>query len=282
MSAGCSTAGTEPIRRMPLPLAVQLYTFRDPVRFGGAGMGLDPETLEAIAAAGFLGVETVDVPGGDPVAARRVLADCGLAVASAHTWTPLDDLDAVERAAANLAELGSPHMIVSGSGFDTVEAVDRFADRLAAAGDVAVRHGLRFGYHNHSEEMGTLEGEPIIDRLVGRMGPEVDLQVDIFWVRVGGADPAEVIDRLGSRIVSLHVKDGIDLPRSAGGGEAFVNVPVGDGVVDPGPAIAAAERQTGVEWLIVEFDHVDGSAIEAVRRSHDHLVHRGLAQGRAG
>ena len=52
-----------PTRPMPLPLAVQLYTFRDPARFGGAGMGLDPATLEAIAAAGFLGVETVDVPG---------------------------------------------------------------------------------------------------------------------------------------------------------------------------------------------------------------------------
>ncbi len=55
---------------MPKPLAVQLYTFRDPARFGGAGLGLDPEGLEAIAAIGYAGVETVDVPGGDPVAAR--------------------------------------------------------------------------------------------------------------------------------------------------------------------------------------------------------------------
>ena len=28
---------------MPKPLAVQLYTFRDPARFGGAGLGLDPD-----------------------------------------------------------------------------------------------------------------------------------------------------------------------------------------------------------------------------------------------
>ena len=61
----------------PLPLAVQLYTFRDPARFGGAGMGLDAPALQAIAQAGFLGVETVDVPGGDPVEARRVLDDVG-------------------------------------------------------------------------------------------------------------------------------------------------------------------------------------------------------------
>ena len=59
---------------MPLPLAVQLYTFRDPARFGGAGMGLDVLTLDAIAAAGYLGVETVDVPGGDDVLTADVSA----------------------------------------------------------------------------------------------------------------------------------------------------------------------------------------------------------------
>ena len=52
-------------------------------------MGLDHDTLRAIADAGFSGVETVDVPGGDPVAARRALDDLGLAVASAHTWADI-------------------------------------------------------------------------------------------------------------------------------------------------------------------------------------------------
>ena len=279
-SAGCSTAGTEPIRRMPLPLAVQLYTFRDPVRFGGAGMGLDPETLEAIAAAGFLGVETVDVPGGDPVAARRVLADCGLAVASAHTWTPLDDLDAVERAAA---EPGGARL----AAHDRVRL--RFRHRR---GRRPVRRSARRGRRRRGPPRPAVRlpqpqrGDGHARGRAGhrpprraRMGPEVDLQVDIFWVRVGGADPAEVIDRLGSRIVSLHVKDGIDLPRSAGGGEAFVNVPVGDGVVDPAPAIAAAERQPGSSGSSSNSITWTDSAIEAVRRSHDHLVHARARRG---
>ena len=92
---------------------------------------------------------------------------------------------------------------------------------------------------------------------------------------VGGAEPASVIGRLGERVVSLHVKDGIDLPRSAYADEPFVNVPVGTGVVDPGPAIAAAEAQGSVEWLIVEFDHVEGSAITATRQSLANLTARG-------
>ena len=193
---------------MPLPLAIQLYTFRDPARFGGAGMGLDVPTLTAIAAAGFLGVETVDVPGGDPAAARQVLDDLGLAIASSHTWADVADADAVARAAAALAELGSSRMIVSQGPLATVDAVDAFADRLAAAAEVAGAHGLRLGYHNHDTEMHAVDGTPVIDRLAARLGDAIDFQVDIFWVAVGGAEPAEVVARLGERVVSLHIKDG--------------------------------------------------------------------------
>jgi sugar phosphate isomerase/epimerase len=266
---------------MPKPLAVQLYTFRDPERFGGAGLGLDPGTLESIAAIGYLGVETVDVPGGDPVAARRALDDAGLAVTSSHTWSHPDDADAFARACDGVAALGGRRIIVSGSGFETVERVERFADDLRAAAEVAGERGLRLGYHNHSVELRPLDGVAPLDRLTSALDGAIDLQVDIFWVAVGGADPASVIARHAPRVVSLHLKDGVELPTDAASGEPFLNVPVGAGVVDPRPAIAAAEAQAGVEWLIVEFDHVAGSALEGVRRSHAFLTEHGLGRGRA-
>ena len=265
---------------MPLPLAVQLYTFRDPARFGGAGMGLDIPTLTAIAAAGFVGVETVDVPGGDPVAARQVLDDLALEVVSSHTWADVADADAFGRASEALARFGSGRIIVSARPVTTIDAVDALADQLAAAAEVAAGHGLRLGYHNHDAELHAVDGTPVLDRLTTRLGDAVDLQVDIFWVVVGGADPAAIIDRLGSRIVSLHIKDGVDLPSQAYDADPFVNVPVGEGIVDPAAAIAAAERQPSIEWLIAEFDHVAGDPVTAARRSHDHLIERGLARGR--
>jgi len=265
---------------VPLPLAVQLYSFRDPDRFGGAGMGLDVETLSAIAAAGYLGVETVDVPGGDAAAARRVLDDLDLVITSSHTWAALGDRDALKRAAASIAELGSPRMIVSPSRLTTRGAVDAAIDDIGAAAEIGRAHDLRLGIHNHSAEMAPVDGLAVIDRLAAGLAA-VDFQVDIFWVTVGGADPAEVIRRLGTRIVSLHVKDGIDLP-SAADAEPFVNVPIGRGVVDPAPAIAAAEALPSVEWLIVEFDHVEGSAVDAAQESLTNLTARGLARGRDG
>ena len=263
---------------MPKPLAVQLYTFRDATRPGAAGHGLDRETFEAIARIGYLGVETVGVPGGDPDVARRAFEDAGLVVASSHGSTDPADLEAFERASAAIATMGSTKIIVSGGPFPSVGDVDAFADRMNAAAGVAGRHGLTLGYHNHSSEMGTLDGVPTYRRLADRFDPVVAFQVDIFWVVVGSADPTTVIETLGDRVVSLHVKDGETLPSSASG-EPFVNVAVGSGVVDIGSAIATADALPGVEWLIVEFDYADGSPIAAVEGSYTYLTTHGLARG---
>ena len=265
----------------PLPLAVQLYTFRDPARFGGAGMGLDMPALTAIAEAGFLGVETVDVPGGDPSEARRVLDDLGLTIASSHTWSEWTDADAFRRATDAVADLGSPRIIVSPSPDDLTDGGAGLVDRLVAAADVAAERGLRLGIHTHDAEMRVVDGQRVIDRLSGALGDAVDIQIDTFWAVVGGADPAEVIRGLGPRVVSLHLKDGITLPPSAYGDTPFVNVPVGSGSVDPASSVAAAEAVGSVEWLVVEFDHVDGSAVDATRESLEYLVSRGLGRGRA-
>ncbi len=263
---------------MPKPLAVQLYTFRDTTRPGSAGLWLDRETLEVIAEMGYLGVETVDVPGGDPVAARRALEEVGLQVASSHSWTDPADLKSVEESAAAIAALGSSRIIVSGGPFQTADEVDTFADRMNAAVVVAARHGLTLGYHNHSSEMESIDGIPTYRRLRDRLDPAVVFQVDIFWVAVGGADPSTVIDDLGDRVVSLHIKDGVTLP-SAAGAEPFVNVAVGEGVIDVPAAVATADRHPGIEWLIVEFDHAEGPPGAPVRDSYAYLTSHGLGRG---
>ena len=264
-----------------LPLAVQLYTFRDPARFGGSGMGLDAATLREIADAGFLGVETVDVPGGDPAVARRVLDDLDLMVTSSHTWERWTDPDALRRGVDALAELGSPRVIVSPPAEELRTSLPELIDRLAAASEIAGERGLRLGIHNHDAEMAVVDGELAIDRLAAGLGGAADFQIDIFWAVVGHADPAAVIAGLAERVVSLHLKDGVALPSRDQADEPFVNVPVGSGVVDPGPAIAAATTAGAVEWLIVEFDHVEGSPVEATRASLQNLVSRGLGRARS-
>ena len=100
---------------MPKPLASQLYTFRDTTKPGVDGLGLDPATLEAIAEIGFLGVETVDVPGGDPVAARRAI-DGGRAPGRERALAGRSSTTSRRSTGRRraVAELGSSRIILSG------------------------------------------------------------------------------------------------------------------------------------------------------------------------
>ena len=216
-----------------LPLAVQLYSFRDESLRGSEQFTLDRGLFDELARLGYGGVETVGVPGGDVAAAREALAQSGLAVTSTHSWASIDDADGFDRVCADAAALGSPRVVVSGGHFQTRDQVARFADSLNAGAAIAMRHGIRVGLHNHD---------------------------------------------LGSRVRSLHVKDGLEPPPSASGGHRFVNSAVGSGVVDPAAAIDAAAAAGSVEWLIVELDHADGPVIDAVTGSIEYLVGRGLAR----
>jgi len=268
---------------VPLPLAVQLYSFRDSSRRGADAFTLDRPLLDELARLGYSGVETVGVPGGDVAAARDALAATGLAVTSTHSWAPIDDAAAFDRICADAAALGSPRVIVSGHRFDALDDVNRFADVLNSGSRLAARHGIRVGIHNHDGEMHDVAGNgPGYVLLRDATDPAVDFQVDIFWVAVGGVAPADVIRDLGPRVCSLHLKDGAELPPSAGGGHAFVNTAVGSGVVDPAPAIEAARSIPAVEWLIVELDHAAGPVMDAVSGSIEHLVSRGLARSARG
>ena len=262
-----------------LPLAVQLYSFRDETRRGSEQFTLDRGLFDELARLGYSGVETVGVPGGDVAAAREALAQAGLEVASTHSWAPISDAEGFDRVCEEAAALGSPRVIVSGGHFQTRDEIGRFADSLNAGAAIAARHGIRVGIHNHDLEMHDVEGAgPAYALIRDATDPSVDFQVDIFWVVVGGASPADVIHDLGTRVRSLHVKDGLEPPPSASGGHRFVNSAVGSGVVDPAPAIEAAMAVGSVEWLIVELDHAAGPVIDAVTGSIEYLVGRGLAR----
>ena len=124
-----------------LPLAVQLYSFRDESRRGSEQFTLDRGLFDELARLGYGGVETVGVPGGDVAAAREALAQAGLAVTSTHSWASIDDADGFDRVCADAAAIGSPRVIVSGGHFRTRDEVARFADSLNAGAAIAARHG---------------------------------------------------------------------------------------------------------------------------------------------
>jgi len=102
--------------------------------------------------------------------------------------------------------------------------------------------------------------------------PEMQFEVDVFWVVVGGVDPVKLIKKLRGRVSQLHLKDlkkGMDLPE-------FGSVPkdafqeLGDGIIPMEPIIQAAQK-AGVAHCHVEQDQ-SSDPIASIRQSIQHLA----------
>jgi sugar phosphate isomerase/epimerase len=252
----------------PAPIAVQLYSLRDEAAADFAGV------LRRVGAAGFVGVELAGFHDLTPAECKRVIDESGLVVSSGHVGsceeaalhTALDDLQTVGCNTAVLAFLPP-------DAFADIDAVQRSADVINAAYEVAARRGFTFGYHNHFWEFRAMpDGRSAWSHLVERLAPGVVVELDIYWTTVGGERPAAVIAGLGDRLHLLHVKDGpADDP-------AAPMVAVGSGTLDIAATLAAAP---GAAWHIVELDRCATDMFTAVEDSYRFLVDGGLSRGRS-
>jgi len=205
--------------------------------------------LRRVGELGFEGVELFDLHGQRPVDVAAWLDESGLVALGRHS-----SLDAIEDNLPELADesraLGWRRLIVAWIDPDRLDDAE-LPGRLDAAAAAVARHGLELGYHNHDAEIrrGFLE----------RLPPDVFVELDLGWAWWAGADPVEVLERLGARCKLVHVKD--FRTRNA---PSFC--PVGDGSVGY-ERVAPAAARSGVDWLVVEQDEAEGSEIDAAARS---------------
>jgi sugar phosphate isomerase/epimerase len=218
-------------------------------------------TLRAVAALGYEGVELFDLHGHDPARVRGWLDELGLPVVGRHAR-----LEALEQQlpelVAEAATLGNRRLVVSWiEPPASVEAADAARDRVARAADAVAQHGLELGFHNHDAEVRPLaDGRTFLDRLLEL---PVFLELDLGWIWWAGIEPEAVLERARGRTPLVHVKD-----FRARGERSFCAV--GEGGVDYG-RVAPAALAAGAEWLLVEQDEAEGSALDAAGRSLEAL-----------
>ena len=245
-------------------LALQLYTVRDQ-----AAADLDA-VLERAAAIGFHGVETAGLHGWSARRFRQRSEALGLAVPAAHAELPADPEHA-RAVLGEIAELGARAIVVPSlpsATFACRETILRAAGWLGEARELAQALGLALGYHNHDWEFASRLGPDSAHALLfAALPPDVFAEIDVYWARVGGCDPAAELRRLGARARLLHLKDG-----PARDDRAPMTA-VGEGALDM-PAILAASR---AEWHIVEIDHCRGDLWQTIERSHTYLAARASA-----
>jgi sugar phosphate isomerase/epimerase len=252
----------------PAPIGVQLYSLREEAAQDLASV------LARVDEIGFAGVEFAGFYGAAPSDVARALAATSLRVASAHVG--LAEPDEFQAALDDHVAIGCDTVVIPAAfdpGFGDLDSVRGTADLVNRANDLARARDLTLGYHNHYWELAPLpDGRPALLHFFEHVAPEVVAEVDIYWAQVGGSDPAEIVDALGPRATLLHVKDG------PGDDRAAANVAVGDGAVDTPRVLAVA---MAAQWHLVEFDRCDTDMFDAVERSYDFLVGKGLSRGRA-
>jgi sugar phosphate isomerase/epimerase len=250
---------------MTTPIALQLYTLRDLLAQDYEG------TVRKVADMGYVGVETANLFGDSPASAAKLFSELGLAVSSAHGVLPLGNKK--QEVIDTMSVLNCKRLILPWQQpelFQSLDGIKKVCDSLNEASAVAKANGFQVGYHNHWFEYEPLENRIPMDMMLEDLDPDVFLEVDVYWVQTAGQDPVEVIRPLGSRAPLLHIKDGpcqIEEPMTA----------LGEGVVDIPGVVAAGAAST--EWLIVELDRCATDMLEAVRKSYQYLVGKGLARG---
>jgi len=245
---------------MPPQIGVQLYSVREQLAQDFVG------TMKRIAEIGFAGVETAFFDETvKPKEAKRLFDDLGLTVIAAHCPMPLGEQQ--EFTLSLLDDLQCQRAIWHGwaedARYQTLAGIHELAALYNEANSVCRANGLTFGLHNHWWEFEQTEGVLRSDSLRPLLDSTIFFELDTYWIRTAGQNPAQVIIELGSRAPLLHLKDGQATQEG-------VMVPIGTGSMDT-PAIVRAAQNTA-EWLIVELDAVEGDIFDALTQSYRYLT----------
>lgn len=256
--SGWRTPGL-PRARPRIGLAV--YTVRDRLARDFEG------TLRAVAEIGYRDLDMyIQAAGRSPKETRAILDRVGLACPSARVAT-LALYRGWDRFLDAAGTLGARYVTVANVSLEErLALVDwrELADVFNTAGERARRAGLTLCYHNHSFELDAMEGQVPLDLLLASTDPAlVKLQMDVYWMSHGRRDPVAAIERLGSRVATLHLKD-MDATPARG------ITTVGRGTIDFARVLAAAET-AGVTHAFVEEDD-PADALAAIRASYQHLA----------
>lgn len=247
--------------RLP-SIGVQLYTIRKALERDFDG------SLARVARMGYQEVEFAGTFGHTAAQVRASLDRAGLRAPSSHLALEAmrDHWDTVARDAHTI---GHEYVVCAwiDEGDRTGDGYRRIADTFNVIGERARAAGLGFAYHNHEWELTRTPGmftdaECPYDFLLKHTDPAlVRMELDLFWVIQGGADPAAYLAANPGRFPMVHIKD-----RTASG----AMVDVGSGVIDWSTLLGQAAAAGCHHWFVEHDEPRDPFA--SIAASHRYLA----------
>lgn len=268
--AGASFFPEKLLAASPKNISLQLYSLR-------ADMQKAPKaTIEAVGKIGYRMVEHAGYGSGKfygmtPTEFKALLSANGLTMPSGHTALLPKHVDGSgnftdewKKTVDDAATLGQKYVIspwIDVSMRKTADGLKKVTDLFNRAGELCQKSGMKFGYHNHDFEMGSVDGQVIYDLLLTNTDPKlVTLQMDVGWVVAGGSDPLAWFKKYPGRFELLHMRD----VKPMAGHEHPVGVDLGDGIVKF-DEILKAKKAAGAKYFVVEQEEYGSKTpLEAV------------------
>ena len=249
-------------------IALQLYSVRTFMEGDTQG------TLGRVAGIGYRNVETAFWPEGvSHMAAAQLLRDTGLKVIAAHVELPFgEERDIMLRAAE---AYDCTRMVWHGwpedERYGTLDGTLQLAELYHDAQEFAAGQGLELHLHNHWWEFEPLaDGQLPYYVLLEQLAPEIQFELDTWWIKVAGQDPAQVVGTFGNRAPLLHIKDATVISNEG------PMVAAGQGMQDFEAVAVAGTGHT--KYMIVELDSCETDMFDAVTDSYRYLTENGLAR----
>ncbi|MBS1828743.1 MAG: TIM barrel protein [Acidobacteria bacterium] len=250
-------------------VGVQLYTVRNI---------LPQKPLETLKALEQIGYRECEAVARDIDKIWSSLQQTALKPVSVHLDTALFMKNQAQLPAAldDAAKRGFKYVVcpyVAPADRGGADVMKKLGETLNGAGQKAKAAGMTLAYHNHAFEFEPSGNGTLLDVLMSSCDPKlVQLELDIMWVKVGGADPVAMLQKYKGRIPLMHVKN-----LQAGVEKRFnEKVPptafaeAGKGVIDI-PAVLKAAGPAGVKHFFVEQDQTPGDPVASLRESFQYV-----------
>jgi sugar phosphate isomerase/epimerase len=267
--AGMAAAATAIFPSMKLNAAVKktgliLYTVRQDMDKDIDG------TLKALAEMGYNWIEAANYSNGlfyklKPSEFRKKVESFGMKFISSHNGGL--NLSNIDKVVADCSEAGLKYVVLPSLPGDWGKSLDGYkqaADFFNLAGEKCKKAGMKFGFHNHTQEFKAIDNQIPYDILVKNTDAKsVIFELDLCWITAGGQSAVDYITKYPGRYELWHMKDmGTDKKDAT----------MGEGIIDFKPIYALAKK-SGLKYWFVEQDNCKThSTLESARISRDFLL----------
>jgi sugar phosphate isomerase/epimerase len=251
-------------------IGLQLYSLRDSIKNDVPG------TIAKVSDIGYKFVEPAGYRDGkfygmEPAEFKKLCDEHNLPILSSHTGRNVPDSAGWDEAMAwwdvcvdAHAAVGAKYIVQPSMGRDayaSLENLKKYCDYFNAIGEKCNAKGIRFGYHNHSQEFRTTKadstGAVVYDFMLENTDPaKVMFQLDLYWAVEGGVNPVDYFNKYPGRFELWHIKDEKEI--GASGKMDFA-------------AIWEGAEKSGMKYGIVEVEKYSTDTFTSVQQSLEFL-----------